>query len=101
MITTLLALSHSAGMTAFFHAIPGGQALMISGLLSTAATAIAWWRDCIIESDMGMHTEVGWGRTRAHTLEDAERLSITIFLPCPPTGRQAKPDERHLDLHRL
>mmetsp|Transcript_1874 Transcript_1874/g.4025 ORF Transcript_1874/g.4025 Transcript_1874/m.4025 type:complete len:383 (+) Transcript_1874:92-1240(+) len=46
------------GMSAFFHAIPGGQALMLTGLLSTAATATAWWRDCIIESDMGMHTEV-------------------------------------------
>ncbi|GAX73296.1 hypothetical protein CEUSTIGMA_g750.t1 [Chlamydomonas eustigma] len=46
------------GMAAFFHAIPGGTPLMMTGILSTAATAIAWWRDCIIESDMGMHTEV-------------------------------------------
>ena len=42
----------------FFHCIPGGTPLMFTGILSTAASAIAWWRDCIIESDMGMHTEV-------------------------------------------
>uniref|UniRef100_A0A7R9YXB4 Cytochrome c oxidase subunit 3 n=2 Tax=Chlamydomonas euryale TaxID=1486919 RepID=A0A7R9YXB4_9CHLO len=46
------------GMIAFFHSIPGGGALMLTGLLSTGLTSIAWWRDCIIESDMGMHTEV-------------------------------------------
>jgi heme/copper-type cytochrome/quinol oxidase subunit 3 len=46
------------GMASFFHAIPGGTPLMMAGMMSIAATAIAWWRDCIIESDMGMHTEV-------------------------------------------
>lgn len=46
------------GMAGFFHAIPGGLPLMLTGMASTAVTATAWWRDCIIESDMGMHTEV-------------------------------------------
>mmetsp|Transcript_16516 Transcript_16516/g.35719 ORF Transcript_16516/g.35719 Transcript_16516/m.35719 type:complete len:382 (-) Transcript_16516:367-1512(-) len=46
------------GMCAFFHAIPGGTAAMLTGLLCTTATAVSWWRDCIIESDLGMHTEV-------------------------------------------
>jgi cytochrome c oxidase subunit 3 len=45
-------------MTSFFHAIPGGTPLMLAGLASTAVNATSWWRDCIIESDMGMHTEV-------------------------------------------
>ena len=47
-----------AGMTTFFHAMPGGTALLLTGLLSVTASAVAWWRDVIIESDMGMHTEV-------------------------------------------
>lgn len=46
------------GMTTFFHGMPGGQALLLTGLASVAMSAVAWWRDCIIESDMGMHTEV-------------------------------------------
>lgn len=46
------------GMASFFHAIPGGTAVMLTGMLSTTATAIAWWRDIIIESDKGFHTEV-------------------------------------------
>ncbi len=45
-------------MTAWFHAIPGGTALMAFGILNTAWTAVTWWRDCIIEGDMGMHTEI-------------------------------------------
>lgn len=46
------------GMSAFFHSMPGGTALMLTGIGSVAMTAMAWWRDCIIESDQGMHTEV-------------------------------------------
>ncbi len=45
-------------MVAWFHQIPTGTALMTFGLLNTAWTATTWWRDCIIEGDMGMHTEV-------------------------------------------
>jgi hypothetical protein len=46
------------GMSGWFHAIPHSGALMFGGLGATLATAIAWWRDAIIEGDMGMHTEV-------------------------------------------
>lgn len=46
------------GMSGWFHAIPHCGALMFGGLGSCLLTAVAWWRDCIIESDMGMHTEV-------------------------------------------
>jgi hypothetical protein len=47
------------GMSGWFHAIPHCGALMFGGLGATLATAVAWWRDAIIEGDMGMHTEVG------------------------------------------
>ncbi|GLC46869.1 hypothetical protein PLESTB_000665600 [Pleodorina starrii] len=46
------------GMTAWFHGIPTGTALMAFGIANLAWTATTWWRDCIIEGDMGMHTEV-------------------------------------------
>lgn len=45
-------------MTAWFHQIPTGTELMFFGLANTAWTATTWWRDCIIEGDMGMHTEI-------------------------------------------
>lgn len=45
-------------MAAWFHAIPGGTELMFFGLANTLWTSITWWRDCIIEGDMGMHSEV-------------------------------------------
>lgn len=51
-------LTMMLGMSAWFHAIPHGGIVMFTGLGSLIATATAWWRDCIIESDMGMHTEV-------------------------------------------
>jgi cytochrome c oxidase subunit 3 len=60
-------------MTSFFHAIPGGNALMLTGLASTTMTAVAWWRDCIIESDMGMHTEVGCTLEHTHMARVALR----------------------------
>lgn len=47
------------GMAGWFHSIPGGGALMAMGIANVAMSATCWWRDCIIESDMGMHTEVG------------------------------------------
>ncbi|MEW5318433.1 MAG: hypothetical protein WDW38_009655 [Sanguina aurantia] len=46
------------GMAGWFHSIPGGGALMAMGIANVAMSATCWWRDCIIESDMGMHTEV-------------------------------------------
>lgn len=46
------------GMTAWFHAIPGGTELMMFGLANTLWTSITWWRDCVIEGDMGMHSDV-------------------------------------------
>lgn len=52
------AMQSVLGMTLWFHAYDYGTALMLTGMVSTALTALSWWRDCIIESDMGMHTEV-------------------------------------------
>ncbi|EFJ47759.1 hypothetical protein VOLCADRAFT_81376 [Volvox carteri f. nagariensis] len=46
------------GMAAWFHQIPGGSALLAFGMANLTWTAITWWRDCIIEGDMGMHTEI-------------------------------------------
>ncbi|PNW84118.1 hypothetical protein CHLRE_04g221700v5 [Chlamydomonas reinhardtii] len=46
------------GMAAWFHNMPTGGALMAFGMANIAWTAITWWRDCAIEGDMGMHTEV-------------------------------------------
>lgn len=46
-------------MAGWFHNIPGGGPLMAMGIANVAWSATCWWRDCIIESDMGMHTEVG------------------------------------------
>lgn len=46
------------GMAGWFHCIPYMGSLMAGGLGSLFLTAVAWWRDCLIESDMGMHTEV-------------------------------------------
>lgn len=45
-------------MAAWFHNMPTGGALMAFGMANIAWTAITWWRDCAIEGDMGMHTEV-------------------------------------------
>lgn len=62
----LVSISHArdpiithTGMAGWFHSIPGGGALMALGIANVAMSATCWWRDCIIESDMGMHTEVG------------------------------------------
>lgn len=52
------AFSACLGMTNFFHAIPGGTPLFLTSVACIAATATSWWRDCIIESDSGMHTEI-------------------------------------------
>ncbi|KAL6748047.1 cytochrome c oxidase subunit III domain-containing protein [Haematococcus lacustris] len=52
------ALMMMTGMAGWFHAIPHCGAIMFGGLGATAMTAIAWWRDCYIESDYGMHTEI-------------------------------------------
>ena len=50
-------------MTIWWKAYEYGLPLMLIGMGSTVATSVSWWRDCIIESDMGMHTEV---RRRRH-----------------------------------
>eukprot|EP00967_Tisochrysis_lutea_P096394 scaffold141108_cov19-Tisochrysis_lutea.AAC.5 len=52
------AMTSLLGMAGWFHAIPGTSEVMYAGVASVAATALAWWRDCIIEADMGMHSEV-------------------------------------------
>ncbi len=62
-------LTMMLGMSAWFHAIPGGGAVMFAGLGSLLATAVAWWRDCIIESDLGMHTEVRARTLFRHTVQ--------------------------------
>lgn len=46
------------GLVGWFHGITESTAVMYVGTACTAMTATAWWRDCIIESDMGMHTEM-------------------------------------------
>lgn len=52
------ALLATMGMTLWFHGINPGGMLMSAGVATIVMSAISWWRDCIIESDMGMHTEV-------------------------------------------
>mmetsp|Transcript_8103 Transcript_8103/g.21594 ORF Transcript_8103/g.21594 Transcript_8103/m.21594 type:complete len:393 (+) Transcript_8103:101-1279(+) len=52
------AMTSLLGMAGWFHAIPGTSEVMYAGVASVAATALAWWRDCIIEADMGMHSEL-------------------------------------------
>lgn len=52
------AMTSLLGMAGWFHQIPGCTEVMFTGVTSVAATSLAWWRDCIIEGDMGMHTEV-------------------------------------------
>jgi len=47
-----------SGMAGWFHAMPHMGAIMFTGLGSLFLTATAWWRDCMIESDLGMHTGV-------------------------------------------
>eukprot|EP00199_Chlamydomonas_sp_CCMP681_P002186 CAMPEP_0119105412 /NCGR_PEP_ID=MMETSP1180-20130426/3374_1 /TAXON_ID=3052 ORGANISM="Chlamydomonas cf sp, Strain CCMP681" /NCGR_SAMPLE_ID=MMETSP1180 /ASSEMBLY_ACC=CAM_ASM_000741 /LENGTH=386 /DNA_ID=CAMNT_0007090451 /DNA_START=38 /DNA_END=1198 /DNA_ORIENTATION=- len=46
------------GMSGWFHCIPHCGAIMFAGGASTILTAVAWWRDCVIEADMGMHSEL-------------------------------------------
>ncbi|GIL61769.1 hypothetical protein Vafri_16154 [Volvox africanus] len=46
------------GMAAWFHNIPTSGALMAFGIGNIAWTAATWWRDCTIEGEMGMHTEI-------------------------------------------
>ncbi|KAG2483102.1 hypothetical protein HYH03_017996 [Edaphochlamys debaryana] len=46
------------GMVAWFHNLPYGGALMSLGIFNIFWTSVSWWRDCVIEGDMGMHTEV-------------------------------------------
>jgi hypothetical protein len=58
LYASLGAMTSLLGMAGWFHAIPGTGAVMYTGVASTAMTALAWWRDCIIEADMGMHSEV-------------------------------------------
>lgn len=46
------------GMAGWFHSVPHTGAMMMLGFTSTLVTALSWWRDCLIESDMGCHSEV-------------------------------------------
>jgi cytochrome c oxidase subunit 3 len=46
------------GMSGWFHTVPYCGTLFAAGTACTVATAAAWWRDCVIESDMGFHTEI-------------------------------------------
>lgn len=57
-VASMSSMTMMLGMAGWFHAIPTMGAVMFAGLGSLLATGVAWWRDCIIESDMGMHTEV-------------------------------------------
>lgn len=57
-LVSMGSLQTMLGMAGWYHAIPHCGAIMFGGLASMIATGVAWWRDCIIESDMGMHTEV-------------------------------------------
>lgn len=46
------------GMSSWFHAVPGGAELMFFSIANIVWSATSWWRDIIIEGDMGMHTEI-------------------------------------------
>jgi len=45
-------------MVDFFHAVPGGQAVFVLTMANIALTMGSWWRDCMIENELGMHTAV-------------------------------------------
>ena len=92
-------------MTTFFHGMPGGQALLLTGLASVAMSAMAWWRDCIIESDMGMHTEVGvgWGRRHgpraAKLLREGIRTVTSRYVMYASVPRRFLPPAPSIILH--
>lgn len=57
-MTTYSIMLSALGMAGWFHCIPHMDQMMYLGVATTLGNAIAWWRDCYIEADLGMHTEV-------------------------------------------
>lgn len=53
--STMMFLMGSVGWS---HHIVGMTTVMNAGLACILATATAWWRDCLIEGELGMHTEL-------------------------------------------
>lgn len=46
------------GMATWFHSVPGSAPLFFGSIAQLVWLATTWWRDCAIEGEMGMHTDV-------------------------------------------
>ncbi|GFR41664.1 hypothetical protein Agub_g2406 [Astrephomene gubernaculifera] len=46
------------GAASYSHGLPGGGWVLACALGNLTWTATTWWRDCVIEGDMGMHSEL-------------------------------------------
>nr|AAG17278.1 cytochrome c oxidase subunit III [Polytomella sp. Pringsheim 198.80]AAK82665.1 cytochrome c oxidase subunit III [Polytomella sp. Pringsheim 198.80] len=46
------------GLAQYFHGVAGSAPLLFGSVAHLTLLAITWWRDCAIEAEMGMHTDV-------------------------------------------